>query len=163
MRSSRAKPLPPAMYLPPPRKHWRRPAERDSTGATGSRGLCAICTAASSIRCRPNVSICSVAEWRSASIQSAMPSISRRSAARRERLDQMRRAHELHHNGKAAKHQQDVEDARAEAAEIEQGRQRPGGGEGCAEHFGADENSSADDREDVQPENAAALSHLIAP
>src|SRR5690242_3219072 len=75
--------------------------------------------------------------------------IATRSVARGERFDAMRGADELRHDGEAAQHEHDVEHARTEAAEIEQGGDRPRAGECCAEHLGSDQNGGADDGDDV--------------
>ena len=42
-------------------------------------------------------------------------------------------------------------------AEVEQRGERPGAGEGGAEHLGADQDGGADHGEDVEPDDAAAL------
>ena len=60
------------------------------------------------------------------------------------------------HDGDAAEHEDAVEDALADAAEVEQRGERPGAGEGRAEHLGADQNGGADHGDDVEPDDAAA-------
>src|SRR5262245_32572892 len=81
------------------------------------------------------------------------------SAARGERLDAMRGADELHHDGEAAEHEHDIEYPRAKSSEIEQGSDGPRAGEGCAEHLGADQDGGADDGDDVKPIDTAAFGH----
>src|SRR5664279_1143379 len=70
-------------------------------------------------------------------------------------------ADELRHDGDAAEHEDAVEDALTDSAEVEQRGERPGAGEGRAEHFGADQDGGADDGDDVEPDDAASCSHDV--
>src|SRR6266852_492388 len=78
--------------------------------------------------------------------------------APRKRLDALRGTDECRHDEDADCEQDGLQNVRASVVETEQDRKRPAAGERRAEHFGADQDSRADDGDDSRPDDLAAAS-----
>ena len=78
------------------------------------------------------------------------------------RIDAVRGANELHHDGETADDEDHVEHSGAKSTKVEQRGDRPRAGERRSEHLGADQDRGADDGDDIEPEDAASLCHCVS-
>src|SRR5215204_543963 len=74
-----------------------------------------------------------------------------------EGLDALCVQDETHHDQDTEQEEHALQDVHGVAVEVKQIGEGPAGGEGAAEHLGADQDGGAEDRQHVQPVDAAAL------